>query len=64
MMLAPNEVLYANFICRNIHFVHHVVEFFTNHFRQQVFSCKFIPPHSGKRRMKLMMCQISLRILL
>jgi hypothetical protein len=26
-MLAPNEVLYANFICRYIHFVHHVVEF-------------------------------------
>jgi hypothetical protein len=23
-MLAPNEELYANFICRNIHFMHHV----------------------------------------
>jgi hypothetical protein len=26
-MLASDEVLYANFICRNINFVHHVVEF-------------------------------------
>lgn len=57
MMLAPNEVLYTNFICRNIHIMHRV------EFLLITSGSRCFPAPTGKRRMKLMICQISLWIL-